>query len=249
MLLNGKTAVLTGCNKGIGLTTLKLFAVSGIKKIFACVRTSNKEFEEIVNRLKKDNNIDISIISLDLTNEENVKNSAKEIISLSPNIDILINNAGAISTSLFQMTKLKDVKSLFDTNFFSQYLFTQYILKGMMKNKNGSIIFISSTSAEDGNPGRSAYSASKSAINSLTLSLSKELGAFKIRVNAIAPGLTDTDMMRDNTSKENIEEVVRSVSLKRFANPEEISKVVLFLSSDLSSYMTGQVLRVDGGMK
>ena len=109
-------------------------------------------------------------------------------------------------------------------------------------------MFISSSSAIDGNEGRSAYSSSKAAINTLAKTLSQELGKFNIRVNAIAPGLTDTDMMKKNTPDNILNDVVSSVSLKRVAKPVEIANVALLLSSDLMSYVTGQVIRVDGGM-
>ena len=118
----------------------------------------------------------------------------------------------------------------------------------MVKNKKGSIVNISSTSGIDGNAGRSAYSASKAALISQSKALSRELGIHNIRVNTIAPGLTNTDMMKNNTTKNVIENVLENVSLKRLADPEEIANAVLLLSSDLSSYITGQTIRVDGGM-
>ena len=146
------------------------------------------------------------------------------------------------------MTPVKKIKEIFEVNFFSQSEFTQYIAKSMIKNKKGSILYISSTSGLDNNIGRSAYSSSKAAMISQSMSLAGELGAFNIRVNSIAPGLTDTDMMRLNTSKEIINEVLQDTALKRIAKPEEIANVALFLSSDLASYVTGQVIRVDGGI-
>ena len=118
----------------------------------------------------------------------------------------------------------------------------------MIKTKKGSIIYISSTSAIDGNEGRSAYSASKAAIISQAKVLSKELGNYNIRVNVIAPGLTKTDMMENNTSSETIQNTIKQISLKRVAKTDEIANVVLFLASDLSSYISGQTIRVDGGM-
>ena len=146
------------------------------------------------------------------------------------------------------MTSIKKLKEIFEINFFSQTLFTQYILKSMIRNKSGSIVYISSSSALDGNEGRSAYSSTKSAIIAQAKVLSRELGVHNIRVNTIAPGLTNTDMMKDNTPVELIKEFKSRISLKRIANPEEIANVTLLLSSDLSSYITGQVIRVDGGM-
>ena len=176
------------------------------------------------------------------------KNAANEILSKEKSIDILINNAGIIHTALFQMTSEVKLKEIFDINFFSQTVFTQYILKSMIRKKTGSILYISSSSAIDSNKGRSAYSSAKAALITQAKTLSKEVGPYNIRVNIIAPGLTDTDMMNQNTDKKTIEQVTSEISLKRIGLPNEIAKAALFLSSDYSSYITGQVLRVDGGM-
>ena len=247
MLLDNKTAVLTGSNRGIGKKILEVFSMSGAK-VFACVRENNDSFKSYVDQLEKKTKNQIITIKLDLSNEEEIKNAANEIVSSKIPIDILINNAGIIHNSISQMTSINKFKEIFDINFFSQALFTQYILKSMVKNKKGSIVNISSTSGIDGNAGRSAYSASKAALISQSKALSRELGIHNIRVNTIAPGLTNTDMMKNNTTKNVIENVLKDVSLKRLADPEEIANAVLLLSSDLSSYITGQTIRVDGGM-
>ena len=247
MLLDNKTAVLTGSNRGIGKKILEVFSMNGAK-VFACVRENNDSFKSYVDQLEKKTKNQIITIKLDLSNEEEIKNAANEIVSSKIPIDILINNAGIIHNSIFQMTSINKFKEIFDINFFSQALFTQYILKSMVKNKKGSIVNISSTSGIDSNAGRSAYSASKAALISQSKALSRELGIHNIRVNTIAPGLTDTDMMKNNTTKNVIENVLENVSLKRLADPEEIANAVLLLSSDLSSYITGQTIRVDGGM-
>ena len=247
MLLDNKTAVLTGSNRGIGKKILEVFSMSEAK-VFACVRENNDSFKSYVDQLEKKTKNQIITIKLDLSNEEEIKNAANEIVSSKIPIDILINNAGIIHNSIFQMTSINKFKEIFDINFFSQALFTQYILKSMVKNKKGSIVNISSTSGIDGNAGRSAYSASKAALISQSKALSRELGIHNIRVNTIAPGLTNTDMMKNNTTKNVIENVLKDVSLKRLADPEEIANAVLLLSSDLSSYITGQTIRVDGGM-
>lgn len=118
----------------------------------------------------------------------------------------------------------------------------------MLKKNNGSIIYISSSASLDGNEGRSSYASSKAAINAQAKVLSRELGKNNIRVNVIAPGLTNTDMMLKNTPPEIISENISKICLKRVGEPEEIAKTVLFLASDLSSYVTGQILRVDGGI-
>ena len=247
MLIQNKTAVITGCNRGIGKKILEVFSANGAT-IFACVRNVSEEFKTFANEMEKEFNNKIIPIQFDLNDEEQVKKAANNILSSNSPIDILVNNAATIYTALFQMTSIKKLKETFETDFFSQTLFTQFILKSMIKKKSGSILYISSSSALDGNEGRSAYSSAKAAIIAQAKALSREVGMYNIRVNAIAPGLTDTDMMKENTPKEIVNEVASRTSLRRIANPQEIANAALFLSSDLSSYITGQVIRVDGGM-
>ena len=247
MLLKNKTAVVTGCNRGIGKKILEVFSANGAT-VFACVRNIDEEFKSFLNELKQKFNNQIIPIQFDLNDEKKIKEAANSILTSNKSIDILVNNAATIHTSIFQMTSVKKLKELFEVNFFSQTIFTQYILKSMIKNKRGSIVYISSSSALDGNEGRSAYSSAKAAIIAQAKVLSRELGVHNIRVNSIAPGLTNTDMMKENHREEIVSEIVSRISLRRIANPEEIANVVLLLSSDLTSYITGQVIRVDGGM-
>ena len=248
MLLKNKTAIITGCNKGIGKEILKIFSENGAK-VFACVRKIDEKFNTEITNLKSKNKSEIIPLGFDLLNEDELKEAAKKILSLSEKIDILVNNAGAIETALFQMMSSKKLKEIFEVNFFSQIILTQFILKSMIKNKSGSIINISSISGLDANVGRSAYSASKSALISQSKVLSKEVGGHNVRVNCIAPGLVNTDMLNKNTTPETIDKMIQNISLGRIANPIDIANVVLFLSSDLSQYITGQVIRVDGGMR
>ena len=247
MLLKSKTAVVTGCNKGIGKKILEVFSANGAT-VFACVRNIDEEFKSFLNELKQKFNNQIIPIQFDLNDEKKIKEAANSILTSNKSIDILVNNAATIHTSIFQMTPIKKLKELFEVNFFSQTIFTQYILKSMVKNKKGSIVYISSSSALDGNEGRSAYSSAKAAIIAQAKVLSRELGVHNIRVNSIAPGLTNTDMMKKNHKEKIVSEMVSRISLRRIANPEEIANVVLLLSSNLTSYITGQVIRVDGGM-
>ena len=247
MLLKNRTAVVTGCNRGIGKKILEVFSANGAT-IFACVRNNDEEFKTYLNEIKKKFNNQIIPIQFDLNDENQIKEAANNILSSNSSIDILVNNAATIHTALFQMTSLKKLKEVFETNFFSQTIFTQYILKSMIKKKTGSILYISSSSALDGNEGRSAYSSAKAAMITQAKVLSREVGMYNIRVNAIAPGLTNTDMMKKNTPEEILSEAKSRISLKRIADPEEIANVALLLSSELSSYITGQVIRVDGGM-
>ena len=247
MLLKNKTAIITGSNRGIGKSMLNIFSEHGAN-IIACVRKADKDFINEISRLQKKYDNQISYKNLNFENEQECLETGKQISLEFSEIDILINNAGAIQTSLFQMTPIKKFKEIFQINYFSQIVFTQQIIKKMIKNKKGSIIYISSTSGIDSNEGRGAYSDTKAAIISKSKTLSKELGRYNIRVNCIAPGLTNTRMMTENTSEDNIKKVIENLSLKRFAETNEIANVALFLSSDLSTYLTGQTIRVDGGM-
>lgn len=246
-LLHKKTAVITGCNRGIGKAILKSFAENGAD-IFACVRKKNDDFSHFIAESMNVTGVQITPIYFDLNNAEEMKEAITQIRSTKKPIDILVNNAGIIFTALFQMTSLDKMQEIFDINFFSQMQFTQYISKLMIPRKIGSIINFSSSAAIEGNEGRAAYAASKAAMITATKVIAKELAVHHVRVNAIAPGLTQTDMMIESTSPEAIENTLKRICLKRVGQPEEIANVVLFLASHLSSYMTGQVLRVDGGM-
>ncbi len=241
-----KNVIITGCNRGIGKATLEDFAKYGAN-IFACVRSNTLNFKNFVSKLKKKYKVKIYIIQLDLSNKSSILKCANEISEITRNIDIIVNNAGMLFNSLFLMTSEKQLKEIFQVNFFSQIYFTQIISKGMIRNKSGNIIFVSSTSGINGDYGRFAYSSTKAAIINASKTLSKELSSFNIRVNSISPGLTDTDLMKQNTKENIIQDEVSKISLKRVASVKEIAKTILFLSSEDSSYINGQNIVVDGG--
>ena len=247
MILNGKVAIVTGASGDIGKKILEKFSNEG-SDIYALVRnTKDKKFIEFTENLKKTYKNKIKIIHLDLEKEDTIRSSFELIKKDNVNIDILVNNAGVITNSLFQMTSLKLLRNIFEINFFSQFLLTQIYLKLLSKSKNSSIIFVSSNSAVENPVGRCAYSASKSAINSLTKTLSKEMGVKNLRVNAVLPGLTDTKMAKNFTKDDVIQEYLNNVALKRIAKKSEIADVIVFLASDKSSYINGQLITVDGG--
>lgn len=247
MLLKGKTAVVTGCNRGIGKAMLEVFAENGAN-LWACVRRADDGFMDYIANLAKETGVTISPVYFDLSDAEQVKAGIRTIMAAKQQIDILINNAGIIYTALFQMTPADKMKDVFEINFFSQMIFTQNISRLMTRQKSGSIINISSSAGIEGNEGRTAYAASKAAVIAATKVMAKELAQYDIRVNAIAPGLTETDMMKGSTPEDALARTLQRTCLKRVGRPEEIANVALFLASTLSSYMTGQVLRVDGGM-
>ena len=247
MQLANKVAVVTGASGDLGKKIIQKFSEEGAS-IYALVRDiKNNSFNDYTQKLSIKFKNKIKIIHLDLEKEETIKESFKIIKSENNHIDILINNAGILENSLFQMTTKKILKKIFDVNFFSQFFFTQTYLKLLNNSKNGSIVFVSSNSSIDNPVGRVAYSSSKAAINSLAITLSRESGVKNLRVNAILPGLTNTKMANNFTKKEAINEYINDVSLKRIAEPDEITNVITFLSSDNASFINGQLIKVDGG--
>ena len=246
MLLKNKCAVVTGSNRGIGKAILEVLAQNGAD-LWACARRESEEFLSFISGLEKKYGVIIKPVYFDISDIESVKKGVREITINKDPIDILVNNAGSISISLFQMTPISKVKEMFDVNFYPMFQLTQMLVKSMLKG-GGSIINLSSSAAIEGNEGRGSYASSKAAVITFSQVISRELGRNNVRVNTIAPGLTETDMMRGSTPDDVLEKTLDRISLRRTAKPEEIANVVLFLSSNLSSYITGQVLRVDGGM-
>ncbi|MBT5399723.1 SDR family oxidoreductase [bacterium] len=246
MLLKNKCAVVTGSNRGIGKAILEVLAQNGAD-LWACARRESEEFLSFISGLEKKYGVIIKPVYFDISDIESVKKGVREITINKDPIDILVNNAGSISISLFQMTPISKVKEMFDVNFYPMFQLTQMLVKSMLKG-GGSIINLSSSAAIEGNEGRVSYASSKAAVITFSQVISRELGRNNVRVNTIAPGLTETDMMRGSTPDDVLEKTLDRISLRRTAKPEEIANVVLFLSSNLSSYITGQVLRVDGGM-
>jgi 3-oxoacyl-[acyl-carrier protein] reductase len=246
-LLKDKNVIITGCSRGIGRSMLKIFAKNGAN-VWACVRKQNDDFVLHCEKISVENNIQITPVYFDFADSEQIKAAVKAILSAKLPVHALINNAGITFNALFQMTTMEKMKEIFEINFFSQILFTQYIVKMMIRQRNGSIVNISSSAAIDANPGRSAYGASKAALICVTKSMASELAEYRIRVNAIAPGITETDMVSQSMSQEVINETIALTRMKRIGKPDDIAYAALFLASDLSSYITGQVIRVDGGM-
>jgi 3-oxoacyl-[acyl-carrier protein] reductase len=246
LLVQGKNAVITGCLKGIGRSTLDLFARNGAN-VWACCQYETPEFRAYTKELAAANNVWITPLYFDFLDPEQIKTAAHAIRDTKQPVDILVNIAGMTQDALFHMTTMDQMKKVFEVNFFSQMLLTQYITRNMVRHKSGSVINISSISAIDGNPGQLSYTASKAAIIGATKTLSAELAASGIRVNAIAPGVIKTDMT-EKMPGETMAQLMAKSDLKRMGSPEEVAEVILFLASDLSSYITGQVIRVDGGI-
>lgn len=245
-MLSGKNILITGCARGIGKSMLEVCAKHGAN-IWANARSPDDNFENYCSSISERYNVTLAPVYFDITNKEEIINIIKKIRASDMPINGLINNAGITYNSVFQMSSEMNLRENMEVNFIGPYILTQYIAKLMIRNGGGSIVSIASSAAIDGNAGRSAYGASKAALSTATKSLSREVGISGIRSNTIAPGITETEML-SSMSTETINETAESTALKRCGLPHEIASVAAFLISDMSSYITGQTLRVDGGM-
>lgn len=247
MLLEGKNAVITGCLRGIGKAALEAYARNGAN-VWACCQIHDDEFEAYAKSLAEETKVWITPVYFDLSDTEQIRASMKEIIKCKQKVDVLVNVAGMTYNALFQMMTMDKMKEVFEIDFFSQMIISQYIAKVMIRQKSGSIINIASIAGLDGNYGQLAYSAAKAALIGATKTLSLELAEHNIRVNAIAPGVIRTEMTAA-LPKDKFDVLVSKSKLGRPGETKEVSDVLVFLGSELSSYMTGQIIRVDGGMK
>lgn len=246
MRLRGKTALITGTNRGIGKSILEKFAQEGAN-IFAHARVQNCEFEKHLKEIADKYGVEIVPLYFDLTDTEKLKNVLYNLVKSKAPVDVLVNSAGKEHGGFFQMTNIATIKDIFEINLFAQMEITQIMMKTLLKQKNGSIINISSVSGIDLPEGNSAYGVSKAAFIAFTRVLAAECGRFNVRVNTIAPGLIDTDMFRKIEDKAKKGLIARS-SLNRLGNPDEVANLAVFLASDESSFVNGQVIRIDGGM-
>ena len=246
-MLEGKTAVITGCLTGIGRTTLDKFAENHAN-IVACSYAKTDEFENHIEELKSKFGVEIYPVYFDMRDDNSVKEAAHQIQKLKLKIDALINIAGVAEDALFQMITKEQMLDTFQINFFSQIIFTQYIVRMMQRTGGGSIVFTTSITGEDGNRGQLVYGATKAALIEAAKTMSEELGPLGFKVNAVAPGIFDTPMF-DNVPSEVIDRILAKSCMKRKGLKEEVADVYMFLTSELSSYVTGQVIRVDGGVK
>ena len=245
-LLTDKVCLITGASSGIGFAIAKLFALNGA---VVYVNSSKEDkVERAVSIIREESkNERVFALSFDINDYETVSDGIRKVYSLHKKIDVLVNNAGIAPSGLTGFTDPKVIESTFNTNVLSLINITQLAVKLMLRKGSGSIINLSSIMGINGASGMSSYSASKAAVIGFTKSLSKEVAAKNIRVNAIAPGFIDTDMARGIDEKL-YEERLSSIGMKRIGSPEDVANMALFLASEMSSYITGQVIGVDGGM-
>lgn len=242
-----KVVCITGADGGIGREITKKFAAEGATLILTSIAQSDA-FDEFVAELKDYYKVDVYPFFFDLSNEEAIKASLKDIKALKFKINVLINNAGMPHLAIVSFTKMADVKKVFQVNYFAQLQITQGLLGSMAKDGESVILNAASIAGIDGDPGNAVYGATKASMILFTKVLSKELAPQKIRVNAVAPGLTSTpfaDAMGDK-AKASMEQIS---SMSRLATPQEIANTYYFLATKEASFINGQVIRVDGGVK
>lgn len=244
MILKDKVALVTGATRGIGAATVKRFCEEGAK-VFINGRDISK-----VNKLCDDlmsKGYDVEALCFDVADASEVKTAFRALIKKTKRLDIMVNNAGILDDALIGMVTEQQIQSTFAINTFSNLYTAQYASRLMTRNKAGSIINLASIIGTNGNVGQAVYGGSKAAVIGITKSLAKELASNNIRVNAIAPGFIKTDMACSLT-EDKFNERVESIAMQRIGQAEDIANVAVFLASDLSSYVTGQVIGVDGGM-
>lgn len=242
--LKGKTALITGAGKGIGKAIALKLADAGAN-IIINYNLSEKEALETA-KMVEDLGVKAITIKADVSKADEVKEMFSKAKEEFDTLDILVNNAGILKDSLLLMMKDEDWDNVIDTNLKGSYLCMKFAVKRMMRQKYGKIINISSIMALGGNAGQINYTASKAGLIGMTYSGAKELSNLGIRVNAVAPGVIETDLLK-NLNEEFIENIKKTISLKKLGTPEDVAEAVLFLASPASDYVTGQVIGVDGG--
>ncbi len=244
-LLAGKVCLVTGTSRGIGKGIAEHFAREGAI-VYASARKEGV-LDGWASELSGEGAGKVVPLYFDVTDASAGKSAIEKIKKERGGIDVLVNNAGITKNELIGMITEESVHELFATNVFGPIMLLQYAARVMQRRRSGSIINISSIIGVEGNRGELVYSATKGAIISLTKSAAKELAPFGIRVNSVAPGYVETDMFINAAkTKENIERHIANIGLKRLATPDDIAEACVFLASDRSEYITGQILGVNG---
>lgn len=244
-MLKGKYALVTGATGGIGRAIVLTLAKNGAN-VIAHARKETPAFLAQLAEIETTYGVSVLPVYFDMTDSVAMKEAIRGLAHAKIAVDILVNNAGMAHGGLFQMTSMAKVREVFDVNLFSHMELTQLLLRPMIKRQCGAIVNIASISGMDLKLGNSAYGVSKAALIAFTKTLAAECGEHGVRVNAIAPGLVDTEMaglMEDHAARE----MIAGSAMKRLGTPDEIAETVVFLASDHATFINGQVMRVDGG--
>lgn len=244
-LLQGKTAIITGATRGIGKGIAQVFAKNGANVAFTFSSSVDaaKELEKELNDL----GVKAKAYQSNAASFEQSESLVKDVLEHFGSIDVLVNNAGITKDNLLMRMSEEDFDKVIEVNLKSVFNMTKAVQRTMLKQRNGSIINMSSVVGVKGNAGQANYAASKAGIIGFSKSVALELGSRNIRSNVIAPGFIETEMT-DKLDDKVVDEWRKAIPLKRGGSPEDIANACLFLASDLSAYVTGQVLNVDGGM-
>jgi len=246
MLLQGKNALITGAARGIGAAMVEVFAREGAN-VWAFARKPDEAFETRCAETAEKYGVWIKPVYCELSDTAAIKDAFKQVMADKKPPHVLVNNAGIMGEDrMFQMTSEEEMHRIFDVNFFAMIEVSRLATRLMARNKQGAVVNIASIAGIDGDS-RLDYSASKAAVIAATKKMARELISVGIRVNAIAPGFTDTDLV-SGLSEKVVQEQTEKILMKRKARPEEIANVAAFMASDKASYVTGQVWRADGGI-
>ncbi len=244
-MLKGKTAFITGTNRGLGKAFVEEFAKNGAN-VIAHARRETPEFVAFCKDVTSNNNVTVTPVFFDMTDSLAMKNAIRGLTVAKTPVHILVNSAGVAHGGFFQMTSMAKIREVFDINLFAHMELTQLLLRWIIKVGHGSVINIASISGIDLKVGNCAYGVSKAAMIAFTKTLAAECGPLGVRVNAICPGLTATDMGAQMEEKAGKEMIARS-AMNRLGRPEEIARMAVFLASDDASFVSGQIISVDGG--
>jgi 3-oxoacyl-[acyl-carrier protein] reductase len=244
--LSGKICLITGATRGIGLAAARLFAQNGAQVVL--VGRNSEELEKRAGEINGAAGGGVAAnFHCDVSDDVAVKNLFQAVFKRYKRLDVLLANAGILDDALLGMVNRTQIERVFGINTFGLIYCAQYASRLMARSGGGSIIHVSSIIGTNGNAGQAVYGGSKAAVLGITKSLAKELAPGRIRVNAIAPGFIDTAMTR-GLAETKFSERMDSIAMGRIGTPEDVARAALFLASDLSSYVTGQCIGVDGGM-
>lgn len=243
-LLDGKVCLVTGASRGIGAATVRRFAEEGAI-VYANARAP-LNIDGLCLEMSESCHTTVKALYFDVRDEPSAKNAILQIRRETGKLDVLVNNAGVMKDALIGMISKHLMQEIYETNVFGVMNMLQLSSKQMKIQKSGSIINLSSIVGIEGNPGQLVYSATKGAVVAMTKTAAKELAGLGIRVNAIAPGMIDTDMFR-SIGEEKMKEHLSNIRMGRLGTPEDVADAIVFLASDLSRYVTGEILGVNGG--